>query len=125
MSDSNMFPLFAPAATVADAIRESAEQRPMHGAYITAITCARDISDIVKALRQTRDRAREMAKDADNSDDDAAACACSGVAAGLNAAIDRLENWLHGNTPGGAIEAAADYSHEDRVQAEYEEDRGY
>ena len=123
MSDSNIFPLFAPAPTVADAILASAEQRPMQGAYITAITCARDIRAIVDTLRQTRDRAREMAKDADDSDDDAAACACSGVAAGLNAAISQLENWLNGNTPGGAIEAAADYSHEDRVQAEIDQDR--
>ena len=37
--------------------------------------------------------------------------------------IGALENWLHGSTPGGAIEAAADYRQEDQTQAEIDEDR--
>lgn len=120
MSDSKTFPLFAPAATVADAIRASALQRPMQGAYITAITCARDIRAIVDTLHKQRGGALEMAKDAKNAGDGYTSGVMTGHAAGLAMGIRALENWLNGNTP---APVEPDYSVEDRMQAEYEEDR--
>jgi len=101
MSDSKTYPLFAPAPTVADAIRASVHQRPIQGAYITAITCARDVQNIVDHLRRMRDEARGMAKEFKDSDPHASA-SISGVAAGLNSAIFNLERWLKGSTPAAA-----------------------
>ena len=120
MTDSKTFPLFAPAATVADAIRASAQQRPMQGAYITAITCVRDISAIVDSLRRTRDGAREAAKDAKDAGDGYTSGVMTGMASGLNTAITALENWLNGSAP---APVEPDYSHEDQTEREIEEDR--
>lgn len=119
MSDSKTFPLFAPAATIADAIRASAEQRPMQGAYITAITCTRDISAIVDTLRKNRDAARQMAKDAQAAGNGFTYGASMGYAAGVRTAITALENWLNGMP----APAEPDYSHEDQTEREIEEDR--
>lgn len=98
MSDT-IFPLFAPAPTVADAVRASAQQRPMHGAYITAITCARDIRTIVDTLHKHRAGALEMAADAKDAGDGYTNGVMTGHAAGLRFAIHALEAWLNGNTP--------------------------
>ena len=125
MSDSKIAPLFAPAATVADAIRASAHQRPIQGAYITAITCARDIRDIVDRLCRMREEARGMAKEFKDSDPHTYA-SMSGTAAGLNSAIFNLEKWLKGSTPAPAPlgeHTPEDYSREDQTQAEIDEDR--
>ena len=120
MTDSKTFPLFAPAATVADAIRASAEQRPMQGAYITAITCVRDISAIVATLHKQRAGALEMSKDAREAGDGYTSGVMTGHAAGLAMGIRALENWLNGSAP---APAEPDYSHEDQTEREIEEDR--
>jgi len=125
MSDSKIVPLFAPAPTVADAIRASYHQRPMQGAYITAITCARDVQVIVDRLRRMREEARSMAKPFKDSDPTTYA-SMSGVAAGLNSAIFNLERWLKGSTPAPAPlgeHTPEDYRQEDQTQAEIDEDR--
>jgi len=125
MSDSKTFPLFAPAPTVADAIRASAHQRPMHAAMIAVVTCARDVQGIVDHLRRMREEARGMAKEFKDSDPHASA-SMSGVAAGLNSAIFNLELWLKGSTPAPAPlgeHTPEDYRQEDQTEAEYAEDR--
>jgi hypothetical protein len=126
MYDSKIVPLFAPAATVADAIRASAHQRPMQGAYITAITCTRDISAIVDTLHKQRGGALEMAKDAKEAGDGYTSGVMTGHAAGLAMALHALENWLNGSAPAPAPlgeHTPEDYSREDQTQAEIDEDR--
>jgi len=125
MSDSKIVPLFAPAPTVADALRTARHLMPTHAAMIAVVTCVRDVQGIVDRLRRMREEARDMAKPFKDSDPHTYA-SMSGVAAGLNSAIFNLENWLKGSTPAPAPlgeHTPEDYSREDQTQAEIDEDR--
>ena len=125
MSDSNIFPLFAPAPTVADALRTARHLMPTHAAMIAVVTCVRDVQAIHDHLCRMREEARSMAAPFKDSDPHTYA-SMSGMAAGLNSSILNLERWLKGSTPAAAPlgeHTPEDYRQEDQTEAEYAEDR--
>ena len=106
MSDSKTFPLFAPAATVNEAIGNSSKQSGPLAAQFMLSTCRRDIRHIADLLENT---ARGMV-------------VCREPGEELRMAVRMLELWLSGGME-PATDTTPDYSHEDQTEREIEEDR--